>query len=68
MSQNRIIRITDIASTPIKRGMLPVSQATIWRWVRDGKFPKPFKIGSITAWHLDEIDKFVAQCSGRAIG
>lgn len=67
MKQTRIIRLADIASTPIKRGILPVSPATIWRWVHDKKFPKPFKIGCITAWHADEIDDFIAQCSGRDI-
>ena len=61
----RIIRIADIATTSMKVGILPVSPATIWRWVRNDKFPKPFKIGSITAWHADEIDTFVARCSGR---
>ncbi len=64
---NRIIRVADIATTPKKAGLLPVSPATIWRWVGAGKFPKPFKIGSITAWYADEVDAFVAQCSGRAV-
>jgi predicted DNA-binding transcriptional regulator AlpA len=63
--QTKIIRIANIATTPTKPGILPVSPATIWRWVAKGTFPKPFKIGSITAWHADEIDTFVAQCSGR---
>jgi prophage regulatory protein len=66
--QTKVIRIAAIATTPAKPGMLPVSPATIWRWVRDGKFPKPFKIGSTTVWHLDEIDNFVAQCAGRDNG
>ncbi len=60
----RIIRIADIATTPTKAGILPVSPATIWRWVRADKFPKPFKIGSITAWHAVDIDNFIAKCSG----
>lgn len=67
MNQKQVLlRLSDIASTPAKRGILPVSPATIWRWIGAGKFPKPFKIGSITAWHADEVDAFVAQCSGRA--
>lgn len=58
---SRIIRIAELATTPNKPGMLPVSPATIWRWVRDGKFPKPFKLGTcVTGWHVDEIDAFVA--------
>jgi predicted DNA-binding transcriptional regulator AlpA len=67
LMQNKLVRIADIATTPKKAGMLPVSPATIWRWVRDDKFPKPFKIGSITAWYANEIDDFVAQCSGRTV-
>jgi prophage regulatory protein len=61
--KNRVIRIADIASTPSKPGILPVSPATIWRWVRDGKFPKPFKIGCITAWYAADIDAFVQGCA-----
>lgn len=67
MNQTRIIRMGDIASTPVKRGILPVSAATIWRWIAAGKFPKPFKIGCITAWYADEIDAFIEQCSGRPV-
>lgn len=57
----RIIRIAQLATTPKNPGILPVSPATIWRWVRDGKFPKPFKLGScVTGWAVEEIDAFVA--------
>lgn len=60
---HRIIRIAELATTPKKSGILPVSPATIWRWVRDGKFPKPFKLGtSVTGWHYNEIEAFVAAC------
>ena len=65
MQQNRLIRMADIASTPLKRGILPVSPATVWRWIAAGTFPKPFKIGCITAWYADEVAAFVEQCSGR---
>ncbi len=44
MSQ-RVIRVADIATTKERKGLLPVSPATIWRWVREDKFPKPFKLG-----------------------
>lgn len=57
----QIIRISQLATTPASPGILPVSPATIWRWVRDGKFPKPIKLGaSVTGWAIDEIDAFVA--------
>jgi predicted DNA-binding transcriptional regulator AlpA len=63
----RIIRIADLATTTKRHGLLPVSPATIWRWVRDGKFPKPIKLGaSVTGWHADEVDAFVAACRKEA--
>lgn len=64
---SRVIRISELATTPAtntrpaKNGKLPVSPATIWRWVREGKFPKPFKLGeSVTVWNADEVDAFIA--------
>ncbi|NHZ38662.1 helix-turn-helix transcriptional regulator [Massilia aquatica] len=63
----RVMRVADIATTKNKVGVLPVSPATIWRWVRDGKFPKPFKIGaSVTVWHAAEVEAFVANCAASA--
>lgn len=62
--QTRIIRISDIASTPSKTGILPVSPATIWRWVRVGKFPQPFKLSAgVTVWHASEIEQFITASS-----
>jgi len=59
MSQ-RVIRISELASTKSKSGKLPVSQATIWRWVKEGRFPKPFKLGErITVWKLEEVEAFI---------
>ena len=54
----RVVRIEELASTPAKggkpahQGILPISAATVWRWVRDNPdFSKPFKLGpSVTAW------------------
>lgn len=60
MSQ-RVIRLAQLASTKAKPGLLPVSQATIWRWVREGKFPKPFKLApGTTCWNSDHVDAFIA--------
>lgn len=38
-----------------------VSRNTIWRWTRDGRLPKPVKLGpGCTRWRLSEIEKFEA--------
>ena len=64
-----VIRISELASTPAKAGKLPVSPATIWRWVRECKpgFPKPFKLSeSVTVWDLAAVDAFIARQAGGA--
>lgn len=61
MSQ-RVLRVADIATTKHKSGLLPISPATVWRWTREGKFPKPFKLGdSVTVWDAGEVEAFIAQ-------
>lgn len=64
MSQ-RVIRLAQLASTKSRPGLLPVSPATVWRWVREGKMPKPFKLGAgTTVWDADGIEQFLAQRAG----
>lgn len=41
---------------------MPVSPATIWRWVKEGKFPKPFKLASqTTVWDAAEVQEWIEQ-------
>lgn len=43
------------------RQRIPVAASTIWEWVRQGKFPKPFKLSeSVTVWRLDDIEQWLA--------
>jgi prophage regulatory protein len=61
----RVARLSDVANTKGRQGRVPASAATIWRWVKQGTFPAPFKIGpNVTVWDLDEIDAFLAQRAG----
>jgi predicted DNA-binding transcriptional regulator AlpA len=63
----RVIRISELASTPGKPGKLPVSPATVWRWTRECKpgWPMPFKLSdSVTVWNLEQIEAFIARCAG----
>ena len=66
MSQ-RVIRVAELATTKGKPGKLPVSPTTVWRWVREGRFPKPFKLGdSVTVWNADEVEAFIERQSESA--
>lgn len=63
MSQ-RVMRVADIATTKKSKGLLPVSPATIWRWVRESNFPKPYKLGaSVTVWDALEVEAFITKRS-----
>ena len=56
----RVIRLAQLASTKDRPGLLPVSPATIWRWVREGKFPTPFKLGmGTTVWDAATVEAFI---------
>ena len=41
---------------PVVKMLLGCSTATVWRWVKNGSFPKPHKLGEqLTAWNVGEI-------------
>jgi prophage regulatory protein len=66
MSQ-RVMRVAEIATTKSKRGLLPVSPATIWRWVRENKFPAPYKLSEgVTVWDAAAVEAFMAERAGGA--
>jgi prophage regulatory protein len=39
-----------------------VARATVWRWVREGKFPSPVKLGSnCTRWKISDVEAWEAK-------
>jgi len=59
--QQRVYRMAVLATTKNNQGLLPVSPATIWRFVKDGTFPRPFKLGeNCTVWDASEVDAWLA--------
>lgn len=72
--QTKFIRIRELASSPgrnglpARRGRLPVSHATVWRWVKLGEFPKPVHLGpQTTAWRLEDIERWEAEHASLAL-
>lgn len=58
-------RASDLTSTPFKKGLLPISSTTLWRWVKNGDFPPSVKLGpSVTAWSSDAIQTWLKNASG----
>jgi len=49
------IRQADLIPT-----IIPISGATLWRWVKTGTFPAPVKLGPrVTAWRWDEVQAWM---------
>lgn len=72
--QSKFIRISELASTPgrngrpARQGRLPVSCATIWRWVKLGDFPQPVRLGpQVTAWRMQDIEHWEAEHASWAL-
>lgn len=56
----RVYREKQLATKKDSPGMIPVSPTTLWRWVKEGKFPRPFKLGErVTVWDADQVDAFL---------
>lgn len=48
--------IGDPKAVPPILPLIPVKKSTWWQGVRDGRFPKPVKLGPrITAWKVEDI-------------
>lgn len=54
----RLLRIKGV------REKVGFSLATIYRWMREGTFPRPVKVGHGSAWRESDIDAWVAGRQG----
>ena len=52
---------------PGEVAVVPVSASTWWRWIAQGKAPRPVKLSDrVTAWRAEDIQAFMAaQGSGQ---
>lgn len=53
LPETGLVRLKSILA-PV--GPIPVSKSTWWAGVKDGRFPKPFKLGvRVTVWRAEDI-------------
>lgn len=46
--------------------LIPVSKSTWWQGCKDGRFPKPVKLGpKTTAWRVEDIAALIEQIGSR---
>lgn len=61
-----LVRLSQILAPT---GPIPVSKSTWWQGVRDGRFPKPLKLGPrTTVWRVEEIRGLFEGDQGKANG
>jgi prophage regulatory protein len=41
--------------------MLDISARSIWRFVEQGHFPKPLRLGRATRWRLSDLEEFIGE-------
>jgi len=47
-------------------GPIPVSKSTWWAGVKDGRFPKPIKLGTrVTVWRVEDIRALIRDGIGK---
>lgn len=60
MPINGYCRIDDILK------LIPIGRSTWWLGVKEGRFPKPVKIGpKITAWRVNDINALIERISSQ---
>ena len=63
------LRLSQILGNPKAKpptpALIPVGKTTWWEGIKDGRFPKPVKLGRrITAWKVSDIRKLIEQGIG----
>lgn len=49
-----------IRARPASKGLIGVSDKTIWQWVKHGEFPAPIKLSeSVTVWRLSDVQAWM---------
>jgi prophage regulatory protein len=55
------VRLPDILAP---NGPIPVSKSTWWQGIKDGRYPKPVKLGPrITAWRVEDIRTLISEAA-----
>lgn len=52
----------DLLRLPEVLKRVPVARSTLWSWIREGRFPKPIKLGPMTrAWRASDVAAWMEQ-------
>ncbi len=61
LPQTGFVRLPGILAP---NGPIPVSKSTWWAGIKDGRYPKPVKLGPrITAWRVEDIRALIKEAA-----
>lgn len=64
LADEALIRQADIVRDPKRNDRAPllsISSATLWRWVRQSRFPQPIRLGgNSTFWRVSDIRAWIS--------
>lgn len=64
--QNSYIRIKQLISSEKHSGLLPIQKSTLYRWIKEGRFPSPIKLGPcVSAWPLSQVLDWIKTKEGQ---
>lgn len=52
-----LVRVNQVAA------MLGIGRSTVWRYVKQGKLPKPIKWQGNTVWRVKDLEEFIQRLS-----
>lgn len=63
-NQKNSLPETGFLRLPTILQIFPIGKSTWWAGVKDGRFPKPIKLGArTTAWRVEDIKELIENCS-----
>lgn len=65
---DRLIRIFELCNYRGHKGIVPVSKATLYRWIRENSFPAPLRLGKHSvAWRWADVAAWLESNNGGAL-
>lgn len=65
LPQEGYVRLAQILGP---EGPIPIGKSSWWAGVKNGRYPRPLKIGPrITVWRVEDIRELIAVTAGRAV-
>ena len=63
IKMQKLLRLRQVIAP---EGPLPISRSAWWLGVKEGRYPKPIKLGPrTTAWRSEDIEELVSKCSAQ---